>query len=105
MTKQVYVGNISHDTTAETLRSAFETGDRKVAKVALVTNPRTGRSRGFGFVEMETEEAAADAIRELNGTTLDGRPLQVKEGKERPEFQIRADPDLLRRGGNRRRRR
>jgi RNA recognition motif-containing protein len=105
MTQHVYVGNLPHDTTSETLRSAFEKDGRSVASVALVRDHRTGRSRGFGFVEMESEEAAEAVIRELDGTELGGRTLRVKEGKERPEFQVRSDPDAGRRGGNRRRRR
>ena len=105
MTRHVYVGNLPHDTTSETLRSTFERDGRTVASVALVTDHRTGRSRGFGFVEMASEEQAEAVIRELDGVDLEGRPMRVKQGKERPELQLRAEFDPGRRGGNRRRRR
>ena len=104
MTKQVYVGNLSLSTTQETLRSAFSKDGRNVAKIALVTNPKSGRSRGFGFVEMQTEEEATAVIRELDGTVIDGRPIKVGEGKARPEIQSRAaTDDFGSRGGGRRR--
>ena len=105
MTRHVYVGNLPHDTTSETLRGTFEQHGRTVASVALVTDSRTGRSRGFGFVEMGSEEQAQDVIRELDGADLGGRPMRVREGQERPEIQLRSEPDAGRRGGNRRRRR
>lgn len=104
MTKHVYVGNLSLATTPETLRNAFSKDGRTVSKIALVTNPKTGRPRGFGFVEMQSEEEAQAVIRELDGTLLDGRPIKVGEGKERPEIQIRAATDEYGpRGGGRRR--
>ena len=104
MTKHVYVGNLLHETTPETLRSTFEQSGRTVASVALVKSPRTGKPRGFGFIEMESEEQAEAVIRELDGTVVDGRPIKVKEGKPRPEFRLLAEPPSARRGGGKRRR-
>lgn len=104
MTKHVYVGNLLHATTPETLRSTFEQQGRSVASIALVKSPKTGKPRGFGFIEMETEEQAEAVIRELDGTLVDGRPIKVKEGKPRPEVRLLAEPPSSHRGGNRRRR-
>jgi RNA recognition motif-containing protein len=104
MTKYVYVGNLPHDATAEAVRSAFERDGRTVSDISLVRNPKTGRPRGFGFVEMESEEAAAAAIQALEGAELGGRPLKLGQAQERPEFQVRNDPEGPRRGGGRRRR-
>ena len=83
MNKNLYVGNLSYETTEETLRTLFaEQGE--VESVNLITDRYTGRSRGFAFVEMVTEEAAQKAISELNGRTVDGRDLRVDEAKPRP---------------------
>lgn len=98
MTRHVYVGNLSPSTSPETLRSEFEQNGRTVAEVALVKSPRTGRPRGFAFVEMGAEEQAEAVIRELDGTLIDGRPIKVGEGKQRPEFRLRSVPEPTRRG-------
>ena len=83
MAKNIYVGNLSYDTTPETLRSLFsEHGE--VVSVNVITDRDTGRSRGFGFVEMATEEAAQAAIAALNGQQVDGRALNVNEARPRP---------------------
>jgi RNA recognition motif-containing protein len=84
MNKNLYVGNLSYDTTEETLRTLFaEHGE--VESVNLITDRYTGRSRGFAFVEMATEEAAQKAVIELNGHMVDGRDLRVDEAKPRPK--------------------
>lgn len=83
MTKRLYVGNLSFDTTEDTLTAAFEADGRKVSSVSIVTDRDTGRPRGFGFVEMATEEDANAAMAALDGTELDGRTLKVNEAKER----------------------
>ena len=83
MTKRLYVGNLSFDTTEDTLTAAFEADGRKVSSVSIVTDRDTGRPRGFGFVEMATEEDANAAIAALDGTELDGRTLKVNEAKEK----------------------
>ncbi len=81
MGKNLYVGNLSFDTSEEGLRGQFEQyGTVESAKI--ITDRETGRSRGFGFVEMDTEGGEA-AIQALNGTTVDGRELKVNEAKPR----------------------
>lgn len=102
MSRHVYVGNLSPETGEATLRAAFERGARTVVKVTIVTDRTGRRSRGFAFVEMADDEAAAAAIAELDGETIDGRAIRVREGKERPEFQVR--PAAEPRGGRRGRR-
>ncbi len=82
MGNRLYVGNLSFNSTSETLRAAFaEIGE--VTDVHLVTDRETGRPRGFGFVTMGTAEAAAEAIARMDGATLDGRALRVNEAEER----------------------
>ena len=84
MGNRLFVGNLSFNTTEEALMAAFqEFGE--VVEARLMTERETGRSRGFGFVEMATPEAAAKAIEEMNGALLDGRPLRVNEAEKRPE--------------------
>ena len=83
MAKNLYVGNLSYDTTEESLRSAFAAFG-EVARVNIITDRETGRPRGFGFVEMATEEAAQAAIEGLNGQSVDGRQIRVAEANPRP---------------------
>ena len=83
MAKRLYVGNLSWDTTEETLRLAFAESGRKVREVQIVADRETGRPRGFAFVEMETEEDAKAAIGALDGKPLDGRNIRVNEALER----------------------
>ncbi len=82
MGKNLYVGNLSYDTTDNRLRQAFETYG-EVASVNVITDRETGRPRGFGFVEMATDEAAQAAVEGLNGTQLDGREIRVSEARPR----------------------
>ncbi len=83
MGNRLYVGNLSFNTSAETLRECFsEVGE--VTDVHIVSDRETGRSRGFGFVTMGSSEAAANAISQMDGATLDGRALRVNEAEERP---------------------
>jgi cold-inducible RNA-binding protein len=80
MAKKLYVGNLSYDTTEEALHALFaEVGE--VESVTIITDQRSGRPKGFGFVEMGTEEAASAAIERLNGQPLDGREINVAEAK------------------------
>jgi len=83
MGKRLFVGNLSWDTTEDTLRAAFEVGGGTVRDVHIVSDRETGRPRGFGFVEMSSEQEAQTAISELDGTELDGRPIRVNEAQER----------------------
>ena len=84
MTKNLYVGNLSYDTTEDTLRTEFgEFGE--IESVNLITDRYTGRSRGFAFVEMATEEAAQAAKSGMNGKMVDQRELKVDNAKPRPD--------------------
>jgi cold-inducible RNA-binding protein len=82
--KNLYVGNLPHSTTESELRSLFETHGA-VEKVTLVTDRDTGRSRGFGFVEMTNAADADKAAAALNGTDLGGRTLTINEAKPKAE--------------------
>ena len=82
MGKKIFVGNLSFDTTSADLESLFsEVGHCESASV--ITDRATGRSRGFGFVEMNSAAEAGKAIAALNGRELQGRTLNVSEAKER----------------------
>jgi RNA recognition motif-containing protein len=83
MGKRLYVGNLPFSVDESTLRSLFEQNDRTVEEVKLITDRDTGRPRGFGFVEMASNEDADQAIRELDGYQLEGRALKVNEARER----------------------
>ena len=82
--KNLYVGNLPHSTTEAELRNVFEPHGA-VEKVTLVTDRETGRSRGFGFVEMTDATAADKAIAALNGTELGGRTLTINEAKPKTD--------------------
>lgn len=82
--KKLFVGNLSWDTTEDSLQEAFEQAG-EVVSVAIITDRDSGRSKGFGFVEMATAEAAAKAIEMWNGKELDGRALTVNIAKPREE--------------------
>ena len=82
MSSNLYVGNLTFNTTTADLETLFaQHGDVKTAQV--INDRDTGRSRGFGFVEMESQEGADTAISALNGTDLAGRDLAVSVAKER----------------------
>lgn len=82
MSNNLYVGNLTFTTTTADLESMFgKYGQVKSAQV--ITDRDTGRSRGFGFVEMSTTESAREATQALNGHEVDGRALTVNEAKER----------------------
>jgi cold-inducible RNA-binding protein len=82
MGNRLYVGNLSFNSTAETLRSSFARFG-EVTDVHLVADRETGNPRGFGFVTMNSAEAASDAIAQMNGAMVDGRMLKVNEAEER----------------------
>lgn len=84
MQKKLYVGGLPYSTTDDQLRTAFAAVG-EVTEASVVTDRDTGRSRGFGFVEMATEDDAQKAIDSLNGTDLDGRNITVNEAKPREE--------------------
>jgi RNA recognition motif-containing protein len=79
--KRLHVGNLSFESTTLEVRTAFEAFGA-VHDVALITDRATGRSRGFGFVEMDAE-AASTAIEQLNGKDLGGRSILVNEAHAR----------------------
>lgn len=82
--KNIFVGNLSFHTTEADLRSAFEPYGA-VSRVSIMTDRDTGRSRGFGFVEMEDDNQGEAAIAALNGSEVDGRALNVNVARPRPE--------------------
>jgi cold-inducible RNA-binding protein len=80
MATKLFVGSLAYSVTDDTLRTAFEeAGTVESAKV--ITDRETGRSRGFGFVEMATEEEAQNAVKLLNEKELDGRRIIVNEAR------------------------
>jgi cold-inducible RNA-binding protein len=82
MTMKLYVGNLSFDTSSNELQTLFATTGT-VESVSLIEDRETGRSRGFGFIEMSTKEEGAAAIQKFNGTDVGGRSLKVNEAKAR----------------------
>lgn len=84
MATKLYVGNLSFRTTSEELRDAFSAAGT-VESATVIEDRDTGRSRGFGFVEMATPEEAAAAIEQFNGKDFGGRNLTVNEAKPRAD--------------------
>jgi RNA recognition motif-containing protein len=80
----LFVGNLNFETTEEDLRSLFESFG-EIARIELLKDRDTGRSRGFGFVEMAEKESAEKAMAELNGKEVQGRALTVNEARPKPE--------------------
>ncbi|UCD92328.1 MAG: RNA-binding protein [Methanobacteriota archaeon] len=78
----IYVGNLSHDVTETELRAAFEASG-EVSSCKIITDRLSGASRGFGFVEMPTDEEAKKAMAELNGTEMKGQSITVNEARPR----------------------
>lgn len=84
MGTRIYVGNLPYSATDDQLAQMFGAyGD--VVDARVITDRATGRAKGFGFVEMGTEEGARNAIAQLDGTVMDGRALRVNEAQPRPE--------------------
>jgi len=84
MAKNIYVGNLTWDTTADDLLALFQEHGA-VARAQVITDRETGRSRGFGFVEMDNDGEAQTAIDALNGKPFRGRPLTVNEARPRED--------------------
>ncbi len=84
MSMNLYVGGLSFDTTDDGLRTFFEQAGT-VESARVINDRDSGRSRGFGFVEMATDDEGRKAIEDLNGETLDGRTLTVNEARPRKE--------------------
>ena len=84
MATKLYVGNLSYDTTQESVRTLFEQVG-EVTEVNLITDRDSGRPKGFGFVQMATDAQAQEAIRRFNGFSVDNRALTVNEARPREE--------------------
>jgi cold-inducible RNA-binding protein len=82
--KNIYVGNLSFDATEDQVRAMFEAYG-PVDRVSIVTDRDTGQSRGFAFVEMPDDEAAAKAMEGLNGNSVGGRNLTVNEARPKTD--------------------
>ena len=95
MSKKIYVGNLSFQTTEGDITQAFS-GFGSIESVSIITDRDTGRSKGFGFVQMAESADADKAITALNGTQLDGRSLTVNEAKP----MVKRDGGGGYRGGN-----
>lgn len=83
MGKKLYVGNLSYNTMEDGLRNYFQNYGA-VASVKIITDRDTGYSKGFGFVEMGTDEEAQAAITATNGREFEGRQLKVNEAMDKP---------------------
>ncbi|OHD21673.1 MAG: RNA-binding protein [Spirochaetes bacterium RBG_16_67_19] len=83
MANKIYVGNLNYDTQESDLRALFS-AHGAVQSVSIITDRDTGRSKGFGFVEMADGAATNAAITALNGKELDGRTLRVNMAMDRP---------------------
>ncbi|MBC7233591.1 MAG: RNA-binding protein [Chloroflexi bacterium] len=101
MAKKLYVGNLNYSVTGDSLRELFATIG-EVVSATVISDRMTNVSKGFGFVEMATDEAAQDAINRLNGQEFEGRQITVAEARPPRERQERRYDD--RRGGRRPRR-
>lgn len=91
MAKKLYVGNLSYDMTEDALKDTFSQAGT-VESAIIIKDKMSGRSKGFGFVEMSTDEEAQKAIEMLNGKELGGRALTVNEARpmeERPRRENR----------------
>jgi len=91
MAKKLYVGNLSYDMTEDALKDTFSQAGT-VESAIIIKDKMSGRSKGFGFVEMSTDEEAQKAIGMLNGKEFDGRALTVNEARpmeERPRRENR----------------
>jgi RNA recognition motif-containing protein len=83
MGKKLYVGNLNYNTYEEGLKQIFQAFGT-VTSVKIITDRDSGRSKGFGFVEMGTDDEARAAIAGANGADLDGRKLKVNEAMDKP---------------------
>ncbi len=90
MSKKLFVGGLSWNTTNSELQQAFEAYGT-VVDAKVITDRETGRSRGFGFVTYEDDQSATDAIEKLDGSTLDGRTIRVDRANDRPRDNNRSN--------------
>ena len=87
MSKKLYVGNLSYKATEDDLRDLFKEFET-VTEVNVITDRTTGRSRGFGFVELSSDEDADKAVKLLNGKTLQDREIVVNEARPRKNLEF-----------------
>ena len=80
---RLFVGNLPFETTEAQVKELVEGGKRTVRSVKIISDKETGRSRGFAFADLDSEEEAKAAISELNGKDFNGRALKVNEAEER----------------------
>jgi len=84
MNKKLFVGNLSYDTNEDTLKELFSEAGTVESSV-IITDKMSGRSKGFGFVEMSSDEETEKAIEMSNGKEIDGRSLTVNEARPKRE--------------------
>ena len=84
MATKLYVGGLPYNTTQDELQNAFAQAG-SVSSATIIMDKMTGRSRGFGFVEMANDNEAADAVAKLNGSELDGRKIVVSEARPKAQ--------------------
>ena len=85
---KLYVGNLPYTAKEESLKEHFSSAG-SVASVKIIIDRETGRSKGFGFVEMESDDGAQSAVSQLDGQEFEGRSLRVSEAKPQPERESR----------------
>jgi len=88
MAAKLYVGNLPYSATEDGLKNHFASAG-SVASVKIIIDRETGRSKGFGFVEMDSEDGAQAAVSQLDGQEFEGRSLRVSEAKPQPERESR----------------
>ena len=98
MAKKLYVGNLSFSVTDDELHQAFASYGN-IASARVVMDRMSGRSKGFGFVELENDQSADEAISKMDGQTIGGRPVRVSEAKPQEDHPRREGSGG--RGGNR----
>lgn len=84
----IYVGNLPYNITEDQLKSHFDEHG-EVAKVTIITDKFSGRSKGFGFVEMPVDSEAEKAIQSLDGSDVEGRNIRVNQARPRPQARAR----------------
>lgn len=100
MATKLFVGSLSYQATDDDLRAAFEPFGQ-VVSAKVIMDRETGRSKGFGFVEMDSDDAAQTAIKEMNGKEISGRPIVVNEARpQEPRERRSFGGDRGDRGGN-----
>lgn len=103
MSKKLYIGGLSYSTQDQTLKDVFSEAGT-VESATVIMDKMSGRSRGFGFVEMSTDEEAQKAIEMFNGKELDGRTITVNEARPQEARPPRQGGGFGGRGGDRRER-